>query len=56
MEEIQGYKFGIDLDDGGMTRSLKEIRNEAKLLKTAMKSNFTEIKSGGDVMKATLAK
>ena len=56
MEEIQGYKFGIDLDDGGMTRSLKEIRNEAKLLKTAMKSNFTEIKSGGDAMKAYAGK
>lgn len=56
MEEIQGYKFGIDLDDGGMTHSLKEIRNEAKLLKTAMKSNFTEIKSGGDAMKAYAGK
>ncbi len=56
VEEIQGYKFGIDLDDGGMTRSLKEIRNEAKLLKTAMKSNFTEIKSGGDAMKAYAGK
>lgn len=56
MEEIQGYKFGIDLDDGGMTRSLKELRNEAKLLKTAMKSNFTEIKSGGDAMKAYASK
>lgn len=56
MEEIQGYKFGIDLDDGGMTRSLKEIRNEAKLLKTAMKSNFAEIKSGGDAMKAYAGK
>lgn len=56
MEEIQGYKFGIDLDDGGMTRSLKEIRNEAKLLKTAMKANFTEIKSGGDTMKAYTGK
>jgi len=52
MDEIQGYKFGIDLDDGGMTRSLKELRNEAKLLKTAMKSNFTEIKSGEGVMSA----
>ncbi|MCT3589312.1 hypothetical protein EFS21_01595 [Levilactobacillus brevis] len=56
MEEIQGYRFGIDLDDGGMTRSLKELRNEAKLLKTAMKSNFTEIKSGGDAMKAYAGK
>ncbi|WP_407886050.1 tape measure protein [Levilactobacillus sp. N40-8-2] len=52
MEEIQGYKFGIDLDDGGMTRSLKELRNEAKLLKAAMKSNFTEIRSGEGIMQA----
>lgn len=56
MDEIQGYRFGIDLDDGGMTRSLKELRNEAKLLKTAMKANFTEIKSGGDAMKAYAGK
>jgi len=52
MDEIQGYRFGIDLDDGGMTRSLKELRNEAKLLKTAMKSNFTEIRSGEGIMQA----
>lgn len=56
MEEIQGYRFGIDMDDGGMTRSLKELRNEAKLLKSAMKSNFTEIKSGEGVMQAYAGK
>lgn len=56
MEEIQGYRFGIDLDDGGMQRSLKEIRNEAKLLKSAMRANFTEIRSSGDAMKAYAGK
>ncbi|WP_334427238.1 MULTISPECIES: hypothetical protein [unclassified Levilactobacillus] len=56
MEEIQGYRFGIDMDDGGMTRSLKELRAEAKLLKSAMKSNFTEIKSGEGIMKAYAGK
>ncbi|MBT9670679.1 phage tail tape measure protein [Secundilactobacillus kimchicus] len=56
MPEIQGYKFSIDLDDGGMTRSLKEIRNEARLLKTEMKANFAEINSTGNAMKAYAGK
>lgn len=56
MPEIQGYKFSIDLDDGGMTRSLKELRNEAKLLKSAMRANFAEINSTGDAMKAYAGK
>ncbi len=56
MEDIQGYRFAIDLDDGGMTRSLKEIRNEAKLLKSAMRANFVEINSTGDAMKAYSSK
>ncbi|MFC6170351.1 phage tail tape measure protein [Loigolactobacillus jiayinensis] len=52
MEKIQGYQFAIDLDDGGMARSLKTLRDEAKLLKSAMQSNFTEVKSGEGVMAA----
>lgn len=52
MEQIQGYQFAIDLNDGGMTRALKTLRDEAKLLKSAMQSNFTEIKSGEGVMAA----
>ncbi len=30
-EKIQGYEFAINMDDGGMTRTLREIKNEAKL-------------------------
>ncbi|ANK66921.1 hypothetical protein AYR55_03905 [Loigolactobacillus backii] len=52
MEKIQGYQFAVNLDDGGMTRSLRTLRDEAKLLKSAMQSNFTEIKSGEGVMAA----
>jgi TP901 family phage tail tape measure protein len=52
VEQIQGYQFAIDLNDGGMTRALKTLRDEAKLLKSAMQSNFTEIKSGEGVMAA----
>ncbi|ANK63359.1 hypothetical protein AYR56_05395 [Loigolactobacillus backii] len=52
MEKIQGYQFAVNMDDGGMTRSLRTLRDEAKLLKSAMQSNFTEIKSGEGVMAA----
>lgn len=51
-EKIQGYQFTIDLDDGGMARSLKSIRDEAKALKNAMQSNFTEIKTSEGAMAA----
>ncbi|MDN7145264.1 phage tail tape measure protein [Liquorilactobacillus mali] len=52
VEKIQGYQFSIDLDDGGMARSMQTIRNEAKLLKSEMQTNFAEIKSGEGVMAA----
>lgn len=51
-EKIQGYEFAIDLNDGGMTRSLRTLRDEAKLLKSEMRSNFSEIRSGEGVMAA----
>lgn len=52
MEEIQGYKFAFAMDDGGMVRTMKEIRNEAKMLRSSMNSNFKELASGGDKVKA----
>ncbi|MBN7275503.1 phage tail tape measure protein [Ligilactobacillus pobuzihii] len=52
MERIQGYRFGIDLDDGGMARTMKELRDEAKMLKGEMRANFGEIRSGEGVMAA----
>ncbi|GAB5053232.1 phage tail tape measure protein [Pediococcus ethanolidurans] len=51
-EKIQGYEFAIDMNDGGMTRTLKEIRTDAKLLKSAMRANFDEIRSGEGIMAA----
>lgn len=52
MEEIQGYKFAFAMDDGGMVRTMKEIRNEAKMLRSSMNSSFKELASGGDKVKA----
>lgn len=51
-EKIQGYEFAIDMNDGGMTRTLKEIRTDAKLLKSAMQASFAEIRSGEGIMAA----
>lgn len=51
-EKIQGYQFAIDLDDGGMTRTMRELKNEAKLLKSGMQANFAEIRSGEGIMAA----
>lgn len=51
-EEIQGYRFAIDMDDGGMTKSLRVIRQEARALKTTMQSNFAEIRTGEGIMQA----
>ncbi|ANZ70377.1 tape measure protein [Pediococcus claussenii] len=52
MDTISGYKFAFEMDDGGMVRTMKEMRNEAKMLKSAMKSNFAELASGGNMTKA----
>lgn len=52
MTKIQGYQFSIDMTDNGMTRSLRTIRDEAKLLKSAMQANFAEIRSGEGIMAA----
>lgn len=51
-ERIQGYQFAIDLDDGGMARSMKTIRDEARALKNAMQTNFAQIQSGEGIMAA----
>ncbi|MGL3697635.1 phage tail tip lysozyme [Lactiplantibacillus plantarum subsp. plantarum] len=55
-EKIQGYEFAINMDDGGMTRTLREIKNEAKLLKSGMQANFVEIRSGEGIMAAYAGK
>ncbi|MDN7065489.1 phage tail tip lysozyme [Lactiplantibacillus plantarum] len=55
-EKIQGYEFAINMDDGGMTRKLSELKNEAKLLKSSMQANFAEIRSGEGVMAAYAGK
>lgn len=52
MTKIQGYQFSIDMTDNGMTRSLRTLRDEAKLLKSAMQANFAEIRSGEGIMAA----
>ncbi|KZU97600.1 Phage tail length tape-measure protein [Lactiplantibacillus plantarum] len=55
-EKIQGYEFAINMDDGGMTHTLREIKNEAKLLKSGMQANFAEIRSGEGIMAAYAGK
>ena len=52
MEQIQGYQFAIDLNDNGMTRSLRSLRDEAKLLRSAMQANFADVRSGEGIMAA----
>lgn len=51
-ETIQGYRFAIDMDDGGMAKSLQVIRQEARALKSAMQTNFAEIRTGEGTMQA----
>lgn len=42
MAEIEGYRFSIDLEDRGMSRSLKTLAKEATTLKRVMNANFNE--------------
>src|SRR5699024_2599558 len=51
-EGMRGYRVGIDMDDGGMARTMKELRNEAQMLKGDMRANFAEIRSGEGIMSA----
>lgn len=52
VQEIQGYRFAIDMNDGGMAKNLQVIRQEARALKSAMQSNFAEIRTGEGIMQA----
>lgn len=42
MAEIEGYRFSIDLEDRGMSRSLRTLAKEATTLKRIMQANFNE--------------
>ena len=55
-QEIQGYRFAIDLNDGGMAKSMRTIRQEARALKAAMQANFAEIRTGEGIMQAYVNK
>lgn len=46
MPVIEGYRFAVDLEDRGLLRGLKEIKNESQALKNVMKANFAELKNG----------
>lgn len=48
METIEGYRFSIDLDDHGMSRSLQVLAREATTLKRVMHANFEENMSIGN--------
>lgn len=42
MAEIEGYRFSIDLEDRGMSRSLRTLAKEATTLKRIMQANFNK--------------
>lgn len=56
MGQIGGLSFDVFLDDHGMKRSMKDLRSTASMLKSEMRANFAELKSGGQVTEAYAGK
>lgn len=52
MSVIEGYRFAISLEDRGMTRGLRVIKNEAQALKSVMRANFTTLREGEGAVSA----
>ncbi|QNQ83754.1 phage tail tape measure protein [Lactobacillus sp. PV037] len=52
MPVIEGYRFAISLEDRGMTRGLRVIKNEAQALKTVMRANFATLREGEGTVSA----
>lgn len=46
MPTISGYKFVIDLEDRGVTMSLRNMKAAAQALKAEMRANFSILQSG----------
>lgn len=46
MPTISGYKFVIDLEDRGVTMSLRNMKSAAQALKAEMRANFSILQSG----------
>lgn len=52
MAETAGLNFDVFLNDHGMQKSMKDLKSTASMLKSEMRANFTELKSGGQVTDA----
>ena len=46
MPTISGYKFVVDLEDRGVTMSLRNMKAAAQALKAEMRANFSILQSG----------
>lgn len=56
MGETAGLNFDVFLDDHGMKRSMQELKSTATMLKSEMRANFAELKSGGQITDAYAGK
>lgn len=56
MGKTAGLNFDVFLDDHGMKRSMQELKSTATMLKSEMRANFAELKSGGQITDAYAGK
>lgn len=52
MAVIEGYTFAIDMQDRGVSATLRQVKAEAKAMKAAMRSGFETIQSGEGTLAA----
>lgn len=52
MTAIDGYTFSVDMQDRGVTATLRQMKAEASAMKSAMRSGFETIQQGEGVMSA----
>ncbi|MBU7562670.1 phage tail tape measure protein [Pediococcus ethanolidurans] len=56
MGKTAGLNFDVFLNDHGMKRSMQELKSTAAMLKSEMRANFAELRSGGQVTDAYAGK
>lgn len=56
MGKTAGLNFDVFLNDHGMKRSMQELKSTAAMLKSEMRANFAELRSGGQITDAYAGK
>ena len=52
MAVVDGYTFSVDMEDRGVVRTLRQMKNEASAMKSYMRAGFETIQQGEGTLSA----